>query len=292
MKQALIKLHMAILLAGFTGVLGRLITLNEGLLVWYRLGITILAMLLLSLFRHNLPKVGQKEMGRLAAVGFLIALHWLCFYGSIKSSNVSIALVCFSSSSFFSAVTEPLLYRKRADITEVLLSLVGIGGIYIILHFDRRFTSGILLGLAAAFLSALFTILNKKLTETHSPATLTFYELGAGFLFLSLLMPFYLHAFPSSRLLPTAKDWMYLLILSLACTIWAFELSLSAMKKVSSFTTNLSYNLEPVYGILLAFLIFKENKSFNNQFYIGVLLIFLSVILQSRRMIRLHKAEG
>ncbi|GAA4316033.1 DMT family transporter [Compostibacter hankyongensis] len=291
MKKALLQLHTAVLLAGFTGVMGRLISLNEGVLVWYRLGITAFTLLLIFAVRRKIPRLPPGEIARIAFVGLLVALHLLCFYGSIKYANVSICLVCFSAGSFFSALTEPLLLRKRFNAGEALLSVIGMGGIYIILHFDRRYTTGIILGLAAAFLSALFTILNKKLTDRHTSQTITFYELGSGFLCLSLLMPFYLHVFPGSRLVPSWSDWGYLLLMSWCCTIWAYDLMLNAMKKVSPFTVNLTYNLEPVYGILLAFLIFKENRSLGQHFYMGLFLIFLSVAMQSWQTLRRHRKE-
>lgn len=289
MKQALAKLHLAVFLAGFTGVLGRLITLNEGLLVWYRMGITSATMLLLMYFQKTLKKLPLKEILKIAFVGFIVSIHWLCFYGSVKYANVSIALVCFSASSFFSALLDPLILRKRFEPAELFLSMIAMIGIYIILHFDSHYTTGIILGLCAAFLSALFTVLNKRLTDHHSAQTLTFYQLSTGFLCLSILMPFYLHYFPGTHQLPRFTDWIYLLILSWLCTVFAFTLAIGSLKKVSSFTLNLSYNLEPIYGIVFAFLIFHENEYLSGKFYWGIALILLSVALQSLRMLRSHR---
>ncbi len=292
MKKALFQLHLAVLLAGFTGILGKLITLREGPLVWYRMGITTLAMLLFLFWKRKLKRISIKETFRIAYVGFLLGIHWLCFYGSIKYANVSIALVCFSASAFFSAFLDPLIMKNRFSIREVLLSLIAILGIFIIMHFDKRYTIGIILGLLAAFFSALFTVLSKGLTRKHDPYTMTLYELGAGFVFISILLPFYVHIFPHTVLIPTLLDWLYLLILSIACTLWAFVLVFSSLKKVSSFTTNLTYNLEPVYGILLAFLIFHENEHLNRNFYWGFSLIIISVVLQSLRVLHIRKRIG
>lgn len=289
MKKALYQLHLAVLLAGFTGVLGRLIDLREGPLVWYRMGITTLVLFVFIYTTGRLKKTAFKDVLRIALVGCFLGIHWLCFYGSIKYANVSIALVCFSASAFFSAFLDPLLNKTHFSLKEVLLSLIAILGIYIIMHFDKRFTVGIILGLFAAFFSALFTVMSKKLTTRHDPYTMSLYELGAGFVFLSLLMPFYLHVFPHTKLIPSATDWLYLLVLSIICTVWAFVLAFKSLKKISSFTTNLTYNLEPLYGILLAFLIFHENEYLNHNFYWGLALILISVLLQSLRMLHVRK---
>jgi drug/metabolite transporter (DMT)-like permease len=289
MKKALYQLHLAVLLAGFSGILGRLIDLREGPLVWYRMGITTVAMLVFLGWTGRLKKTPVRQAFGIAAVGCLLAVHWLCFYGSIKYANVSIALVCFSASAFFASLLDPLFMKKRFSPPEMLLSLIALAGIYVIMHFDRRYTTGIVLGLLAAFFSALFTVMSKKLTRKHDAYTITFYEVGAGFLFLSVLLPFYLKVFPHTRMLPTLKDWIYLLILSLACTVWAFILAFRSLKRVSPFTTNLTYNLEPVYGILLAFLIFHENEHLNGNFYWGLALILLSVMLQCLRILHVGK---
>ena len=289
MKKALYQLHLAVLLAGFTGVLGRLISLQEEPLVWYRTALATLALLAYLLWSRKLKRTPLKEILRISLVGFFLGIHWLCFYGSIKYANVSIALVCFSASAFFASLLDPLIMKKRFSYKEMLLSLVAIGGIYIIMHFDRRYTTGILLGLCAAFFSALFTALSKKLTTRHDPYTMSLYEMAAAFVLVTALLPFYLKAFPHTRLMPTAVDWVYLVILSVACTAWAFILAFSSLKKVSSFTTNLTYNLEPVYGILLAFLIFHENKHLDPNFYAGFVLILTSVALQSMRTLHIRR---
>lgn len=281
MKKALVQLHLSVFLAGFTGVLGRLITLREGPLVWYRMAMTTLSLLVFLLWIGKLRRIPFREVLHIGAVGCLLGINWLCFYGSIKYANVSIALICFSAAAFFSALTEPLFEGKKFSIREMLLSLIAIFGIYIIMHFDKRYTTGIILGLLAALFSALFTIFSKKLTKKHDPYTITFYELGVGFAFISILLPFYLKIFPQTVMIPTLPDWIYLFILSIICTVCAFVLLFSSLKRVSSFTTNLTYNLEPVYGIILAFIIFHENKYLSSNFYWGFALIVISVLLQT-----------
>jgi drug/metabolite transporter (DMT)-like permease len=291
MKNALIKLHIAVFLWGFTGVLGRLISFNEGLLVWYRILFTVVSLFVLMLLRGQLERVSAKNKWQLFATGGLIALHWCFFYGSIKYANVSIALTCFSAGGLFSALLEPLMTRKRIVVQEILLGLVTIVGIYLIFHFDPQYKTGIVLGLTGTVLSTIFSIINKRQVETIAPRTLMLYELTGGLLLLTILLPAYLYYFPPIHLLPTKADTLWLLILSWLCTILAMDLSLQALKKVTAFTQNITLNLEPVYGILLAFVIYHENKNLSNGFYLGFFLILLAVMLQMVRIIKQHKKE-
>lgn len=289
MKAALIKLHIAVFLWGFTGVLGKTIQLNEGLLVWYRLLITVFSLLALMLFKKEVQKVSFKQIIKLVAIGAIVAMHWVFFYGSIKYANVSIALICLSSAGVLTALLEPLLLRKRLILFEVLLGLVAIVGIYLIFHFDAQFRTGIILGVLAALFSVIFSILNKKTVDNIAPKTIMLYELGGGFFVLSCVMPLYLHWFPVKSLFPSWSDWLWLILLSWVCTIWAMDLSLQALKKISAFTQNLTLNLEPVYGIILAFVVYNENKDLSNTFYIGFALIFIAVIIQMLRVVKLKK---
>lgn len=284
MKKALLSLHAAIFFAGFTGIMGRLITLNEGLLVWWRLFISVLAMALIFLFTGLVRKTGTHLLWRLFGVGALVGLHWVFFYASIKYANVSVALVCFSAIGFFSAFFEPLIFRRRIDWLEVVYGTLAIIGIWLIFQFDEQYKTGIILGIISSLLAALFPVFNKKLLLHISPNELTFYELTGGLIFLSLCLPVYLYFFPVASLIPSFNDFLWLMILSLVCTVVAFNLSLHGLKKISAFTVNLSYNLEPVYGILLAFLIYKENRYMNSSFYYGMLLITLAVVLQTLRL--------
>jgi len=286
MKKALLQLHLAVFLAGFTAILGKLIGLNEALLVWYRLLITVVSLGVLLLVAKKLERIGWKEMGKIFGVGFIVAIHWVTFYGSVKYANVSVALVCFSATGFFTALLEPLILRRRLSLVELGLGLIAIAGIYLIFDFYPQYETGILFGLFSAMGSALFPIFNKQLLARHSPKTLTFYELGGGLLTLSLVLPFYLSWYPADYYLPTLSDWGWLLVLAWLCTILAFDLQLNALKKISAFTANLSYNLEPVYGILMAFVIFKENEHLSARFYQGVALILLAVLLQMIRVYR------
>lgn len=291
MKKALLQLHVAVFLAGFTGILGRLIDLNEGLLVWYRMFITVASLGLLLFWQQELKKIPVKDLFKIIAVGAIVALHWVTFYGSIKYANVSIALVCFSSIGFFTALFEPLILKTRFDWTELALGSLTVAGIYLIFNFNPDFKIGILVGLISAILAVLFSVFNKAFVARLPVKTVTFYELGGGWLLLTLLMPLYLNLFPTDYIFPGFEDWMWLLILALFCTVWAFILQLNSLKKLSTFTSNLTYNLEPVYGIILAFIFFKENKYLSSGFYFGFGLILLSVLLQMWRVIKLQKKE-
>jgi drug/metabolite transporter (DMT)-like permease len=271
---------------GFTGVLGRLITLNAPLLVWYRIFITILTLLVISSFKGAIQKLPLKRTLQLFGVGVIIALHWVCFYGSIKYANVSIALVCLSSAGLFTAIIEPIFTKKKFNGIEFLLGFIGIAGIYLIFHFDPHYKIGIIIGLLSTIFSVIFSILNKKVVASVAPKTMMLYELSGGLISITLLLPFYLHAFPTNQLLPTGSDWFWLLLMSWFCTVLAMDLSLQALKKVSAFTQNLTLNLEPVYGIILAFAVYQENKELGTGFYYGFGLIIVSVALQMVRVLK------
>lgn len=285
MKSALIKLHTAVFLVGFTGILGVLIQLNEMPLVWYRIMITVVSLFVLLKWRKQPLKLSGASIKKLLLIGSVIALHWVCFYGSIKLSNVSIALVCFSSTGLFTALLEPLLVTRKIRWMEVLLGLFSLAGIYLIFHFDDRYQTGIIVGIVSAILAALFSVLNKKHLAIADAQVIMLYELAGGLLVLTLLMPLYIYFLPQVTLVPSQSDWGWLLILSWVCTIIAMKLMLESLQKVSAFTQNLSLNLEPVYAIIMAFILFDENKDLQPSFYYGVGLILFSVVLQMLRVV-------
>ncbi|MES1224425.1 MAG: EamA family transporter [Bacteroidota bacterium] len=288
MKKAFIELHIAVFLAGFTGILGKLITLNEGLLVWYRLLIASVTLWIIFFFQKKAREVSLKDILKIFAIGGLAALHWVTFYGSIKYANVSVALVCFSSVGFFTSIFEPLFFRTKIDKVEVLLGILTIIGIYCIFHFDPSYKTGIIIGLISAWLGAVFPIFNKMMLKRVSAPDVTMYEFTGGFIFLSLLLPFYLKLFPTDYIFPGTRDWLWLLVLGWACTVLAINLSMSALRKISAFTVNLTYNLEPVYGILLAFVVLGENKYLNAGFYIGFAIIIITIIVHMLRLRKTH----
>jgi drug/metabolite transporter (DMT)-like permease len=281
MKKAYWQMHISILLWGFTGILGKLIQLSEGLLVWYRLLITSALLLVLLAYTGKLKAIPLRDMAKISGVGFIIGLHWIFFYGAIKYSNISITLSCFSSIALFTALLEPLLTRRRLQTEEILFGVLAIAGIYMIFAFQKLYATGIVLALISAMLGATFTILNQSFVKKYSAEVVTFYELGSGMVYITLILPLYLALFPSPSLLPTPGDWIYLIILSVFCTIIPFTLSLKALRHLSAFTLNLSVNLEPVYSIVLAIVLFGEDKLLNTGFYAGTLIILSSVVLHA-----------
>jgi drug/metabolite transporter (DMT)-like permease len=291
MKKALIQLHIAVFLAGFTAILGKLIHLNEGLLVWYRLLITVVTLLILQAIKKQFQKLSFSQTLKVFGTGAIVAIHWVTFYGSIKYANISVALVCFSATGFFTAFLEPLILKRPVVIIEVVLGLLTIAGIYIIFDFHPQYKLGIMFGTISALGSSVFPVLNKKMLQQIQPHTLVVYEMSGGLITLTLLLPLYLQQFTAIHYLPSAIDWIWLLVLGWFCTVLSFELQLKALKKISAFTANLTYNLEPVYGIIMAFIFFKENDELNNQFYAGTGLILLAVIIQMARIYSQNKAR-
>lgn len=290
MRTAFIKLHISVLLAGFTGVFGKLIQLAEVPLVWYRMLFTSVLFLAFMLLSGRLRRIPVKEICRIGTAGLLLTLHWIFFYGSIKYANVSVAVVCFSLTGFFTAILEPLVERRRISVREVAFSLLTLLGILLIFHFDARFRTGIILGVISAFLAASFTLVNKRVGRTHGSTTMLLYQMLTGFVFLSLILPLYLSLFPQASLTPSLSDLVYLFLLSSLCTIGMYLLQLQALQKISAFTVNLSYNLEPLYSVVLAMLFLGEANEVTASFAVGLGLICSSVLLQTLSALRQRPA--
>ena len=289
MKKAFFQLHIAVFLAGFTGILGRLITLNEGMIVWYRLLFTSVTMWVLFGLMKKIQHISTADILKITGVGFIAAMHWVTFYGSIKYANVSVALVCFSAISFFTALFEPLILKKRINWVELLLGLVTLSGIYIIFHFDTQFKTGIIIGLISSILASLFPIYNREFLKRISVETMLTWQQTGGFLVLSVLLPFYLQKFPTDSFIPDWENIGWLLVLAWFCSVIAFQLSANALKRLSAFTVNLTYNLEPVYGILLAFAVYNENKYLGRGFYIGFTVIAAALIAHVIILVRVER---
>ncbi|MDE3184728.1 MAG: DMT family transporter [Bacteroidota bacterium] len=291
MKKAFFQLHFAVMLAGFTAILGKLIQLNEAVLTSYRMLLSAVILGAFLLYKKQLQKLSWKNTLRLFGIGAIISLHWVTFYGSIKYSNVSVSVTCLSTIGFFTSFFEPLIMRRKVDFVEVFLGILAIAGVYLIFNFYPEYKMGIIFGIISAMLACIFPILNKKLVEDFPPNTVTLYEMSGGFIALGFILPVYLHFFPAAYFLPTYSDWLWLIILAGVCTVFAFNLSLNALKHISAFTTNLTYNFEPVYSIILAFIIFKENKFLGPEFYFGFTLILLAVTLQMMRVYQEKKTR-
>lgn len=288
MKQAFIKLHLSVILAGFTGIFGKLITLNEGMLVWWRMFFVFVLLLLILWAKKSLQKVKFKDALSIGMTGLLLSLHWIFFYASIKASNVSIGVVCFSMTGFFTAIFDPIINRRRLSFRELIFSIIALLGIALIFHFDMRYRTGIILGTLSSALAALFVITNKKVGTDgkYRWDTILLYEMMGGLLFISLILPFYLHYFPIESFIPSNQNLFYLLLFAIFCTIIMYRFQIEALKHISAFTLNLTYNLEPIYSIILAIIIFNEAKDLNASFYSGLALICLSVFLQMYTVIK------
>ena len=283
-KKALLQLHLFVFLAGLTGPIGYMIQLNGLVLVFYRMSITVLALLVIGLFAKSSQQVSFSTKITLLGIGSIIALHWVCFYASIKLANVSIALVCFYCTSLFTSLLEPVISSKKIEWKNLLLGALSLLGILLIFHFDIQFRTGILVGLLSAFLAAIFSIINKNVTQNIDTFTIQFYEMLGGVIILSTIILIYNLYSHTSFIWPQKMDWFWLTILALVCTVGSNHLMLSALKHISAFTLNVTLNMEPVYGILLAFVFFKEQKQLGISFYIGFSLIALSVLIQMYRI--------
>jgi drug/metabolite transporter (DMT)-like permease len=290
-KRSLIQLHVFVILAGLTAPIGNLIQLNGLVLVFYRMLLTVIALLPIYLMHQQTSQVSIKDKSKLMLIGVLIAIHWVCFYGSIKLANVSIALVCISSVGIFTAVLEPLIFKSKFIWNDILIGLLSLIGILFIFQFDIQFRTGILVGLVSAFFASIFTIINKRLTTQYTTQTIQTFEMFGGFGFLAIII-LCINAYQHNPfVIPTKLDWFWLIILSLVCTVLANHLMLNALKKISAFTLNVTLNLEPVYGIIIAILLFQEHKQMGKGFYIGIVLIAISVLLQMFRVLRQQKSK-
>lgn len=292
MKKALIQLNSAVFLWGFTGVLGRAISLDSTMLVWWRLLITMISLWALYIIQGKARRIPTKSIVMISLIGTILALHWVCFYASIKLANVTIALTCLSTTALIAAIIEPLILGKKFDIVEIFLGLFAIAGIIIIYNTHVQFSTGIIIGLLAAIFTVLVSVLNKKIVDQYHPEHITLYQLTGGFIGLTILLPVFHYLFPVAWKTPTPLDWLWLIILSWVCTILTFFLYIRALKKISAFTMNLTLTLEPVYGIILAFVIYKENHLLSKWFYLGFALIALAVFLHLWRLIRASRQKS
>lgn len=277
--HAYLRLHTGILLAGATGVFGRLISLAELPLVWYRMIIAAGVLAAVLALGGRLHRPTFREAWRIGCCGTLLAIHWVLFYGSIKAANVSVGVVCFALNGFFTALLEPMASGKRFSLRDLLLGLITLGGIVLIFGLNMQFRTGIVIGTFSSLFYTLFAIASKRVqnaTGVESSAMLL-YELSSGWCVLSLTMPFYAMLYPSASLLPEGSDWLFIPLFASVFTIGPFLTQLQALRTLSAFTVNLSYNLEPLYSIALAMLLFNEAQELNLSFWMGVSMIVAAV---------------
>jgi drug/metabolite transporter (DMT)-like permease len=277
-----IQLHFIIVLWGFTAILGLLIKVQPLDLVFYRTLLASMGLFLIIRYRKLPLLVSSRYTARFIGTGFIIAAHWILFFGSARVSTASVCLAGMATTSFWTSLIEPLVNRRKIRLLEVFFGLIVILGLYMIFHFEFNHALGLSLALISALLASIFTVINSKFTHTHNPHTISFYEMAGASLITGIFLPIYYLFFSNGTFfmgLPSSMDWFYLAILAFACTVYPFTVSIELMKRISAFIVNLSINMEPVYGIILAFIIFGDKEKMNAGFYLGTLVILFSVIL-------------
>lgn len=276
--QHFLHLHLIVFIWGFTAILGKLISIESIPLVWYRMLLAVFFIAIYFVWKKKTFSLDKKVVLKFAFLGIVIALHWITFFKAIKVSNVSVALVTMSTGAFFTSFIEPFFFKRRIKPVEILLGCIVIIGLYIIFNFETQYTLGIIYALISSLLSALFSVLNGLYVKKHDANVISFYQLLFGVLFVTLFLgiqgKFTIEFFQ----LPT-MDWLWLFILSSVCTAYAFIASVKLMKHLTPYTIMLTINLEPVYAIILALIVFGEKEEMNSGFYLGALIVFGVVLL-------------
>lgn len=275
-----LHLHFIVFIWGFTAILGALISLDALPLVWFRMLFAVGFILIYIYFKKIPFRIPTKSAIKFILTGFIIALHWFTFFKAIKVSNVSITLACLSTGAFFTSLLEPILYGKKVVWYEVFFGLLVVFGLCIIFNVEGKYVEGMIYALICAFLSALFAVINSQFVKTHNSVVISFYELAGGVAFFTALLLFS-NSFTPNFFQLSSKDFMYLMILSSICTAYAIIASTALMKHLSAYTVMLTINLEPIYGIILAVIIFKEKEKMSTEFYIGAILILATVIINA-----------
>ena len=273
-----LHLHFIVFIWGFTAVLGDLITIAAVPLVWFRMLLGSIFVLIYIWFTKRKLKVSLKSLVIFALIGSLIALHWLAFFKAVKVSNVSITLAMMSTGAFFTSLLEPIFFKRKIIKYEVVFGLIVIVGLYIIFNVETAYLTGILFALLSSFLGALFSIFNGMIVKTHDATIISFYELFFGVVFITIFI-LSTDGFNVSFFDLSSTDWIYILLLASVCTAYAFIAAVHIMKWISPYTLMLTTNMEPVYGIILALLILGDKEYMNPTFYLGALIILMTVIV-------------
>ena len=288
-----LHLHFLVFIAGFTAILGELITISAIPLVWFRMLIaSILVFIYIKVSKTDIS-ISPKSVVKLFVAGIIIALHWITFFGSIDASNVSIALAMFSTGAFFASIIEPIVFKRKTIWYEMIFGILVIIGVFIITHSELKYLKGIILGISSAFLSSLFAVFNGKFLQRHTATVISFYEFISGVAFITLFILLFYDGFSLEFFQLSISDYGYLFILASVCTAYAFIAAVHVMKVISPYTVILSYNLEPVYGIILAIILFPEKEKMSSNFYYGAAIILITVMLNGLlKNKRLLKRKG
>lgn len=278
-NRNLLILHITVIIWGFTGILGALISISAIQLVWYRVLIAFLSLFIYFRIIRKSVTVNKITFLKFIFTGGLVGLHWILFFQSIKLANVSVTLVCLSSLTLFTALMEPLFTRQKIQVLDIFIGTLIILGIYLIFKFETQYLSGIILGLSAAFCGSLFTIINGRLIRNNSATIISFYEMFGAWIWISAFMLLMSNQYTTEEFLLSPADLGYLLILGTVCTSAAYVAGVMVMKELSAFRVALITNLEPVYGIVLAWVFFKKEEEMSLGFYLGALIVLGAVFL-------------
>ena len=276
-----LHLHFLVFIAGFTAILGELITIDAIPLVWYRMTIAGVLMFLFIKLKKRSLKVPLKAAVHFSTAGVIIALHWITFFAAIKASNISITLAMFSTGAFFASLIEPLFYKRKIIGYEIVFGCIVIIGVVLITQTEIRYLLGIALGISSALFSTLFAVLNGRFVKNYKASVISFYEFVSGVFFMSIFIAFTGDGFDASYFQLTLSDWICLFVLASICTAYAFIASIHVMKHITPYTLVLTYNLEPIYGIVLAVILFPQTETMRPLFYLGAGLIISTVLLNA-----------
>ena len=284
-----LHLHFLVFIAGFTAILGEVISLSSIALVWHRMLIAFVLTFLFLIYRKYNLRVTLRDFIKFSLAGIIIALHWITFFEAIEQSNISITLAMFSTGAFFASLFEPIFFKRKIRPVEIILGCIVICGVFIILRANINSFTGVLLGVVSALLASLFSVFNGKLVQDNKPFLISFYEFLSGVVFILLYLIFSNNLSDLAITSFFSYDYFYVFILGSICTAYAFIASIHILKFLSPYTLVLTYNLEPVYGILLAIFIFPETEKMQFSFYIGTVIIISTIIINSALKIKNNK---
>ncbi|MEO1053790.1 MAG: DMT family transporter [Bacteroidota bacterium] len=282
MTRDYLQLHFIVLIWGFTAILGLLITIPAVEVVFYRTLIAFIALGIMLYFQRKSFKLGAIPIIKMLLTGALIGIHWILFFQSARVSNASVSLTGFATCAFWTSLIEPMMYKRKIRMIEVVLGITVLIGLYVVFQVGDEYLLGLVLAILCAILGAVFTVINGQFVYRYDAYMISFYEMIGAFLVTVLFFPLYVAYYSESgqlELSPTTMDWLYLGILAIICTVYAYSISVKIMEKLSPFTINLTVNLEPIYGIVMALLIFKDSEKMQPGFYLGAALILLSVFV-------------
>ncbi len=276
--RSLLLLHLIVFLWGWTAVLGKIITLPALQMIWIRVIIAFAGILGYALYKKTPLLVSGKIILQLLAIGLLVGVHWICFYGAVKASNVSVTLACFATGTLFTSLIEPLFYKRKVLFYEILFGVIVIGALLMIFRVETRYFWGILLGIGAALTSSLMAVVNSIMSRKgHKAEMISVYEMIGCWACISVFL-FALEPQTATFFNISLNDWFYMIVFAVFCTTIPFIIGVAILKNVSPYTMSLTLNLETIYGILFAFFIFSDTEHMSPTFYIGAAIILAVVV--------------